>query len=329
MKNSIFVFFSLSIVIFFACQKETPVIKDPCDNAYDLRSMPYDFIYKGPVSSTCNTLDICNLYPDSFCYYYPRVNPNNAYEICFIKEKSGSGGKTSLYKFDFCSNKVTFIAKIPSSDLDWSKKDWIVFTGGNGQIWKIKSNGDSLIQLTNNGSFYDAKWSISATKLLIQGYDKMLITDENGNIFKKIPFIMTKYDWFDENTIIYYRINDNMIDYFEYTISTEASKPLFSMNREDQRGEISIDRDNRIVYVNQHSGLYQYNLNTKKLSAVSEDYGNSYNLTRPQKMGTKILYWRFLVDTLTKGVPCCTNFRSHIAIMNLDGTNERQVLLPE
>ncbi len=50
---------------------------------------------------------------------------------------------------------VTGFARNP----DWSPdSEWIVFSQGD-QIFKIEGNGDSLVQLTNGGKNYYAKWS--------------------------------------------------------------------------------------------------------------------------------------------------------------------------
>jgi hypothetical protein len=88
----------------------------------------------------------------------------------------------------------------------------------------------------------------------------------------------------------------------------------------------SIDRKNNVLYFDSIEGIKKMNL----LTNVVENVGKTiYLSTAPNYMNNKIIYQRMQKDTMTNGKRCKYNYRNHIAIMNPDGTNERQVLIPE
>lgn len=330
------VMFLLLGTLFLQCKKDTPSPNsDPCDLAYTKHSNPYNYIYKGGLTEPCNLLSICHIYPDKYIYSYPSFNPSNPYEICYLRDTPSLLNPTSnqLFKYNFCTNSITLIANSVSGYTSWSKKDWIVFTGKGGQLWKVKSNGDSLTQLTKKNP-NNAKWSPSGAKLLFfdsaLGLTKMRIINEDGTDYKIIPRGMSNYNWLDEQNILYSYPKDSLHQYFLYNIENNTAQLLCSVSEKGAHGEISFDSQCQDMYFDSQDGLYRYNLQSKELVLLAKDYFPSYNLVSSSYMKSKILYNRILIDTLKNaGGPCCFNFYSHIAIMNTDGTDERQVLIPE
>ncbi|MFM2316301.1 MAG: hypothetical protein RLZZ155_633 [Bacteroidota bacterium] len=86
---------------------------------------------------------------DSNYYMYPCFNPNNSDEIIFTK-KNNATDVTKLYKYNLQTHEKSLIHEgyqiFPPS---WGKNDWILLNLYGRSVWKIKSDGTELTQLTN------------------------------------------------------------------------------------------------------------------------------------------------------------------------------------
>ncbi len=311
-----------------------------CPNSYDSKSIPYDSLYKGTIATQC-TFSPSTIYLDKFIYSHACVNPNNPYEIAYIKRENNTQpfNNFDLYKFDFCSGMETMLAKMVGYSSDWSVKNWIIYTGMDKQLWKVKSNGDSLTQLTNTGNYNNnARWNLSGTKYLyldasIGNINNMVIANADGTQKQHINQTMSIWDWSNDSSIVFSNqfSNTNPIEIKELNISNSITIIKKTINLFGNFSSYH-NRTNSIIlneYVNQNlSKMKVYYLDTDNsmlLSNNTPSYSTSYvNILNDNK----ILYQRILKDTLT-GNPCKLNYRSHIAIMNLDGTNERQVIFPD
>jgi hypothetical protein len=311
-----------------ACKNENHTqIPDPCDNAYDLRSKLYLNLYQGP-------LPVCpieNKYirPDNFAYFSPRVNPNNDYEFCYVK-KSNKTGSIDLYKYNFCTDKATLITKNVNAGYDWGVKDWVLFVQGN-DLWKIKSNGDSLFRIGDSVSPYVA-WSPSAFKC----FNGSKIFDEKGNVLHEytLPY-KSSYLWESDSTFLY-SIAKGINKGFEilrYNIATKVSKSVYNQIDNDGGTIISYNHKdfNLYLYVYQNNQEKYVKINTKTWqSTLINAYDKSKTILKliNSPLKDRFIGMMSLKDTMT-GKPCSINYREHIILLNSDGTNERQVLLPE
>lgn len=61
-------------------------MSDPCENAYDLHSELYGNIYKwGLKRQGCLIATPVPIFPDKYRYFDFCINPNNEYEICYLR----------------------------------------------------------------------------------------------------------------------------------------------------------------------------------------------------------------------------------------------------
>lgn len=95
---------------------------------------------------------------------------------------------SSLVKFNLVSKEFETIFENPEilSLPELSNTNWLIFTGSNYQIWKIKIDGDSLTQLTSNGVNFEATWSPDGERFIYKqdypiGTYNTIIADKNGN----------------------------------------------------------------------------------------------------------------------------------------------------
>lgn len=120
----------------------------------------------------------------------PSYNPNNSNKFAFLQQTTKG---TTLCTYDIKSN---IILKLYTGNIfykpDWGITDWILFDVNN-DVYKIKSNGDSLTQITTGGISCNPKWNPDASKFIYNlfagsGYNGTLVSSANGNIIDSLDF---------------------------------------------------------------------------------------------------------------------------------------------
>ncbi|HEX7413429.1 MAG TPA: hypothetical protein VF411_05230, partial [Bacteroidia bacterium] len=184
MKLKIFIVFSC--LLFLTCRKDPPLPIHECVDVADIPTFN-DTIYNTP------------------CF-----NPNNSNEIIYVQGIQ-SIHKSNLVKQNLSTGHKTYIISDIWQKPDWSVKDWIVFNHADNQVWKIKTNGDSLQQLTSQGGL-EAIWDKTGNKIAYwteTGIGQTntyytFITDISGNIMDTLfePFLTHHGSWSYDNTKI-------------------------------------------------------------------------------------------------------------------------------
>lgn len=333
MKHNI-VYIVLIVITFgvFSCCKNKKINieskENDCPQMYDARSEPYINPYFGTLE-TGTTIPPNHIYPEKYCYWYPCINPNNEFEFCYLRRENGiqSSDDMDLYKYNFCSGKSTLVTKHVAYGIDWSVKDWIIFTGQNKDLWKIKSNGDSLTQLTFLGAFQnDAHWNTTGTMFI---WNNSKVADQFGNVKYTLPNMGQVIGWYDEfnilntfqgaNNVSITNVSNSNSSYFANIVGNG----YINYNKRKNEFLGAIDS------ATQFKKSLIYNLSTNTVKYLSFNFNPPSFLTNIYfQMESKLLIQQVLRDTMT-GTPSLLNYRSHIAIMDNDGTNERQVILPE
>lgn len=124
------------------------------------------------------------IYPDTNSFLVA-VSPNSEFQFAFINYGFNSFPSTSeLWIKDLCTGEARYVTDHIGPQVDWSRKDWLVYAGPNRNIWKIKSNGDSLTQLTFGATSTSPNWNDAGDKVVfIRPTDPgevMITIDENG-----------------------------------------------------------------------------------------------------------------------------------------------------
>lgn len=336
MKNLINIaIISCLLLIIHACCKEKlapmPIepAKDDCKAMYDTRSKPYINPYTGTLIT--GGFYFSFKYLDKYQYWYPCMNPNNDFEFCFARRENGVqlSDDMDLYKYNFCTGKATLITAHVAYGIDWSVKDWIIFTGTDRQVWKVKSNGDSLKVLPFKvGNDAKINWNTSG-KLFIRN-DKY-ICDEEGNLKYTIKNSTALLGWYDETHILNIYYNSENITKLDVTNNQESIyAPTNGLGFSEY-----ISKTNEFLGSTDSLGAELfiknliYNATTNKITYLSKYFMQpSYQTNTYAKFGNKILVEQQLTDTVT-GKITLRNYRKHIAIMNADGSDIRQIQIPE
>lgn len=276
---------SLSLIL-FSCRKDdiiiidhiedTLIIEEPhCIGDYNMySSAEYDYVWKllFPIGPTGHTA----FYPDEYSRGNPVFNPNNPYEIVYQRKRNNTlGQEYELWVFSFCTGEANKIATNMYYNLDWGSNGWIIYTGTGHQIYKVKSNGDSLSVITNQSGFNRAgKWNPSGTLFWNNRDDGITIQDINGEIEHTLSIPFDSRDWVDDSTLIgttngfhLYKLsipNDNLISLHNATICYSCPSIY--------------DRKHHEIYLANGGGLYRYSLDgTNQIELIKAEYP-SYQL---------------------------------------------------
>jgi hypothetical protein len=149
-------YFSLLLLVCVACRDSSslsPLLPAACD----FESLKGDVLI--PPTDSCRTapwpqqpiIGFQGVYPDT-SYFIQAVNPNDAFQIAYMKYVTlGNQSVQQVWITNLCTKRSTFVATNVGMPVRWSSKNWLLFSGPDHQLWKIKPDGDSLSQLTFEG----------------------------------------------------------------------------------------------------------------------------------------------------------------------------------
>lgn len=212
MKKNICLKFGICLLglffLFGGCYKKT-VLGD--SNYYELRSVVDTFPESvRPYLAVSLAFDGYH-YSSRYNLASPCFNPNNPYQICFLVHDTTVKDR-SLYRYlwgyDFRENRKWKIAENVNGEnpVSWSSRDWILYRGFQGQIYKVKSNGDSLTQLTwNPYSNGEPSWNPEGTLFVHGALDTtlLMLSDANGRIQNTLPVFGGNCRW-ESNNCLYF-----------------------------------------------------------------------------------------------------------------------------
>lgn len=171
-----------------------------------------------PCGDTC-FIDCEELYSSDIPYDYmePCFNPENPEQLAYYRfDNTGFNLSSEIWVVDFCTGEKKLIANNALYGLDWSIKDWLIYTADDQNIWKIKSNGDSLTQLTFVGDYNRyPKWSPDGERIAfnaeIQGTQYFFISNSTGNVVDTLEELSFSraWCWVDNSSICYSSYNSN------------------------------------------------------------------------------------------------------------------------
>jgi hypothetical protein len=327
---------TLLIILFnYACRRE-PVCTDCLDpDCTFWNTIPADN------SDTLFSIEPCGsqteyLLPPNYNYWDGCFNPRNNNQIAFIRWNTQNIPFIfELCTYDFCNDRLKVLTNTAFSQPDWSIKDWIVFKGAGSQIWKIKSNGDSLTQLTivgGNANFNRPRWNNNGDRFLVSYWVDNFILDENGVFLDTLPNPSPLFDW-DGKSIIYRRSISSVKSEYIYLTDTnfDLKIEIDSSSYASGSGDGLINsfalnphRDEVFWIGNKRVCVTDFDGNRSQLSSHLNN--NWYTQIAVSNDGKKILLNRMDRKRLS---PCAIEERCRLYLMEADGSRERKINFPE
>ena len=128
-------------------------------------------------------------------------NPKNNNEFVF-KEAFITSNENWLCTYNIISKQKKVLLKTRAIFYTpiWNAQGWIVFMGTKGEIWKIKENGDSLSQLTNDAlekgkPVCSPDGNKIAFFVTTDSGGVIRIIDIKGNFIKDLDSVGGYYNW--------------------------------------------------------------------------------------------------------------------------------------
>lgn len=330
MKNIFYI--TLFIALILGCRKDKLIPEDlgpgdysnNCPEEYINGTLPLDStfdIQKTNNQSGCMFLpDYISMTPNT--YLHPAINPNNPYEFVYFRANPDDLPNNGLYVYNMCTKEITFLNVI-GDNMDWSVKDWIIFKGGS-QLYKIKSNGDSLTQLTST-SGTRAKWNPDGTKFIYHDVNVpngwYTLANEDGSLDRIVEHPLGVSTWINNDEIIYSNIGNNQLR--KYNFITDDVEVLVSGYG---LGGSKLSTKDGKVYLDGHYGTYKYeNYALELLDSNFFTYQGAY--VQPAA-ANKLLLQRDVIDT-TAYPDCIVYFATFISLYDMVTKEERRILIPE
>lgn len=296
---------------FAQCSKDKFEVNKACIPHDMLTDMQGQYIFKG-------------VYPVNEMAYF---NPNNSNEI-ICRYDDGIGPDFDLIKYNLVSKEKQIIYQGKFANRPrWGKNDWILLNIWDSlgfNIYKIKSNGDSLTALTTSGNCFDPEWNITSDKFTYQfAYStptKYILADEEGLFLDTIPCGGGAFSSWQHPTYaagsgfagmaVYNPLNCETI----YSYESEALA---------QSGNGAEWLDEERVFWCHTNGIYLTNIRTKETKLIRETC-NAHCYQKPTYARdiNKIIVEKLerILDTETSGRAILT-----LVMMNPDGTEEEEL----
>jgi hypothetical protein len=335
MKKYAFLLFCGSFLA--ACQHD--YIMPPPD-VYDKYCVPDTLPPFKDVSCRCFSCD--DIY-DTLKYVFSDVcfNPNNPYQIAYLRSPINYFGlKKDIWVFDFETGENKIVGTNAAYGLSWSAKGWLAFTGLNRQIYKLKSNGDSLTQLTKRNAYCNyPEWNEKGDKIVfstdVTAYFHFL--DEQGKQIDsayiiKAPFFSHK--WVNDTTLLVSYSDGEVVllNLISKTKKEVRNRPL-ALNTLNFAKLFGYSPQSQAFYWTGINGLQKTDLQTRKTVLLQEEPVNTYKMIGNYCRQTdKLLAVRTVIDFYHDPFnpnPCKRRKYQYLTIMNTDGTNERKIVFPQ
>lgn len=312
------VFLSFVMIIAFSCKKKPIGTTD---------------------SEDCISLIPCNqptqgggyyYIPDSCNYTMPCFNPNNPSEFLFIKSCGGNTAYATIFKHNLLNNNtIEIFSGAVWYAPKWGGNDWIIFSESDKNIYKIKSNGDSLTQLTNENCYHYPTWYFDEDKFVAYNecLNKNILFNSSGVVLDTLPYLIGITSSLEHFP---YLVNNagNSINFFDVENEFNNIYSIF-VNGEGEdllpaSGSIFWTNENELVFSN-IKGLSKLNFSLSTITKFKPSCNSKiYLFGSVNSSKTKMIWSR---GDYTQINECTLKYKSRIYIMNIDGSDETEINL--
>lgn len=307
------------LLLFISCKKEK-IIPAYCSEF--LQSVP-----ESNLTINCPTGLTTLQDEDSYEARYPVFNPLNPNEIIFLlKDSPFNSLDWKLIRFNICNGKKTEIGESRhNAPLDWNIKNWILFSNNydSRKVYKIKGNKKDSLALSNITDSKILKWNQEGTKFMARKNFQNInyIFDENGQLLQQISDLpIEEMDWKGNQIAIGSYPNLKVIDLqtmVETQIAYDNSSIKFSVH---------FFKENHILW-NTNNIIAYTNIETKETIIIKEakpgEVFSHLDLSIDEKKLVVKKLQQIVIDN------CTTKQYEYLAIMDIDGLNEKRILLPD
>ncbi|MEO1263184.1 MAG: hypothetical protein AAFZ15_30520 [Bacteroidota bacterium] len=341
-KLLLLLIFGILIVVSFGCKDDDgttmgidddmpPIDTLPCLDALDSLTVPAINV------DTMLQLDDCPLswveiYPERYRYLSPSFNPNNMEEVALIRLDN----QTFEYRLcilNLCSGELDVLEAEAFNGVDWGTNGWILFSKLDLQVWKVRPDGSGQQRLTSIGENSSPIWNDEGDRIAysLTNTGEFFILDEEGNAVDTVKGMENREacDWSATNKLItpFEPGSADDIYYFDLDLDT-----LIKIDEEGNEAYIhdgKWGKEERLYWLAQYQLAYT-DINTKErtvLFKLADGFNNRFYRSFTISPDYKHIIlnredWKQLNE-------CDVEVVHSLYIMDIDGSNERKVLIPE
>jgi hypothetical protein len=342
MRTKYFIYILAILAIASACcDTDDPIIDVSCLEQASFPSESVD-------DTTYNCCPDCLVDPEEiyssaipFDYSAPCFDPSNSNRIAYYRfDNTKFDVASEIWVFDLCSGEKRKIVGNALYGIDWSVKDWIIYTADDQQIYMIKSNGDSLTKITSLGDYNRyPKWDKNGDKILFQrqggGLSELILFDlkeSNPDTITELQSIGA-WDWVGENQISYvtatWDANTGITTQYlnKFDLTTRQSTLLHTLDIVGSNSNILLstdysESDNSIIW-GAYGVIGKTDASTGAFKVIKDAYRQEsfYDavVSKDEKYILFDIRSRKLVD------PCRYDSDYGLYIMDLNGKNQRRI----
>lgn len=290
-KNNMFLKLRIALIGFgiFSCTKNElapPTVKDiPADTSSEVftcKNLPNEPVPFGWNDSTRNGEE--NVI--QFMY-----NPANSSEVIYMAA-GDQAGSNKLYCYNLPRKTRQFLGYCGPYAPSVNKRGWIVFSSIEQNLFKIKSNGDSLTQLSSNNVSHAPSWDYTGNFIyfyqstFLNVGSQIIKIKPDGQFISTNPIGIPDFACFKtSNSILYQRILNNQSTLVIRDMSTQAERALISGTFNPANGATAfknpvIDNYDTYVYWEHQRGILRCELSSMKIDTVLKNC-ESVTYSRP------------------------------------------------
>lgn len=267
------------LILFFSCKKkneaEPPSVDAPpivvVDDLPACESIPPAPAPFGWQDSTADPSQ------NILAYNYNPLNPD---EFIYLLD-----GDISIYhpllKYNVISKQKTELGHIGSYAPSINSKGWITYSSVDNNIFKVKINGDSLVQITFNFISLAAQWDYQGKGIYFfqqanQNLGNQIAKlDASGNlVINLFPADLPQFAVFHKSDqILFCKTSGSLVTVFQRKIGTEPEIPLVTGPYNAQSGvsnfnNLCIDLKDENFFWSNTLGIFRCNIATLKVDTL-------------------------------------------------------------
>lgn len=266
---------------------------------------------------------------DTIINLHSQYNPSDNNEIMFITIENNSN---KLYRYNLLNQNKQLVKEFTKIlSFDWGINDWILLELGDKNIWRMKSNGDSLEQVSAGRPYFHPKWNYDCSKIMAYMYipqekSQIEILSSQGELMDSIingtmnDFCMYG-SWKNSNELIIGSLGNEV-----KVIDPINKQIILSKLFPEEITEVVWLNSNEII-ANAPYGLYKMNINTQDISKLRcQCPVISYQKPNAKTDGSGLTITKMTYDQI--GTSIYVNVKSEIIEVLSNGSNEKTINLP-
>jgi len=264
-----------------------------------------------------------------YLYGWPMVSPLDKNVIVYTRRQtdtSGTGKFPQVWTMNLCTGEKNLLATELVSGLSISHDGWLTYRTYDGN-WKIKPNGDSLTQLET--PMIDFDWHPSGQQMVGKTLeDRWALLDDDGQLIQMLDSIQGHRNprWSPDGEHISFNGFTNFGSFvYLYNVSNQQINQIPVSLKFGY--SFWVDNDHLLV-PHQSGDLVKLNIHTQQIvevikpACVNKDYAAS-SLSQD---GQFLLCGYSINEESTPGSSLLNRY-TKLIVMNLDGSNEREIVV--